>query len=231
MTVRINKPALNLREELTKAQGVVRYEQRQFWMDGLVENGTFDVDTSGWESYRIATLSNVSGELQIVNDPVNAGSSASQEITTVAGKTYVLTGTITYNSSTTGRIGVGSGSGSLGGSDSYDLAHLTDLTTGAFTASFTAKGSSTWVVLSPQTLNATIRFDNVSVFEVDENDNVIHSVPLGFKPVHVYEDGLLQREGENHDYTVVDTGFEYQIKPTVTPSATTETCVIAEREL
>lgn len=231
MTVRINKPALNLREELTKAQGVVRYEQRQLWMDGLVENGTFDNDTSGWESYRIATLSNVSGELQIVNDPVNAGSSASQEITTVAGKTYVLTGTITYNSSTTGRIGVGSGSGSLGGSDSYDLAHLTDLTTGDFTASFTAKGSSTWVVLSPQTLNATIRFDNIAVFEVDENDNVIHSVPLGFKPVHVYEDGLLQREGENHDYTVVDTGFEYQVKPTVAPSATTETCVIAEREL
>ena len=44
MTVRINKPALNLREELTKAQGVVRYEQRQFWMDGLVENETFDRD-------------------------------------------------------------------------------------------------------------------------------------------------------------------------------------------
>jgi hypothetical protein len=33
MTVRINKPALNLREELTKAQGVVRYEQRQFWFE------------------------------------------------------------------------------------------------------------------------------------------------------------------------------------------------------
>ena len=34
MTVKISKPALNLREELTKAQSVVPYSQQQFWMDG-----------------------------------------------------------------------------------------------------------------------------------------------------------------------------------------------------
>jgi len=34
MTVRINKPALNLREELTKAQSVVPYSQQQFWFEG-----------------------------------------------------------------------------------------------------------------------------------------------------------------------------------------------------
>ena len=43
MTVRINKPALNLREELTKAQGVVRYEQRQFWFEADGAETTFTI--------------------------------------------------------------------------------------------------------------------------------------------------------------------------------------------
>ena len=68
--------------------------------------------------------------------------------------------------------------------------------------------------------------DNLSVFEVDANDDVVHRMPKGWVPKDVYEDGLLQREGSAHDYEVVYDGFDYYVKPTVAPSATTQTCVI-----
>ena len=212
MTVRINKPALNLREELTKAQGVVRYEQRQFWMDGLVENGTFDNDLSGWAVTNPSgsTVQYVSGRLRIVTDGVGAG--AGQNVLTVGKKYFVI---FDYEA--------------VSGTLKLDSIISQLNTTQTYSAVFTASQANLTFYRSSGAAEGFI--DNVRVFEVDENDNVIHSVPLGFKPVHVYEDGLLQREGTNHDYTVVDTGFGYQVKPTVAPSATTETCVIAEREL
>lgn len=211
MTVRINKPALNLREELTKAQGVVRYEQRQFWMDGLVENGTFDNDISGWDSQLSAVLTYTGSALQVQSTGSNSG--ATQTFTGDLSKEYIIKATLVS----------GNGGVSIGGT-------FFSFTNGELSDTIPAGRSNNKIDLFPSS-NTTAVFDNVAVFEVDENDNVIHSVPLGFKPVHVYEDGLLQREGENHDYTVVDTGFGYQVKPTVAPSATTETCIIAEREL
>lgn len=229
MTVRINKPALNLREELTKAQGVVRYEQRQFWMDGLVENGTFDADTSGWTAQG-ATLSIVNGFLRVTN--VGGSNDYAYQIKNVltAGKKYKFYFTIGIDKTGASNVYIGQGTTSSGLFDDYYAA--TGLSPGDYSGTFTAQSETLSIYLgSYSTDGVHVDYDNVAVFEVDENNNVIHRVPLGFKPVHVYEDGLLQREGENHDYTVVDTGFEYQIKPTVTPSATTETCVIAEREL
>ena len=212
MTVRINKPALNVREELTKAQSLVRYEQRQFWMDGLVENGTFDSDLSGWSLTNPSgsTVEYVSGRLRIVTDGVGAG--AGQSIFTI-GKKYSIA--FDYEA--------------VLGSLKLDAIISQLNTTQTYSTIWTA--TQNYLVFYRASGGAEGFIDNVRVFEVDENDDVIHSVPLGFKPVHVYEDGLLQREGENYDYTVVDTGFEYQIKPTVAPSTTTETCVIAEREL
>ena len=138
----------------------------------LITNGTFDTDTTGWSAYRGATLNHVSGELEVVGSSSMAGSSASQQITTVAGSTYVLSGTITYNSGTQGRIGVGSDSGDLGAGTSTDLGHLTDLTTGDFSITFTAVDTGTWIVLSPQSLSDTIRFDNISVRLAEEDRSV-----------------------------------------------------------
>ena len=215
MTVRINKPALNLREELTKAQSVVPYVQQQFWMDGLVENGTFDT-ADGWT--------------------LGTGWSISGGVATATSATSLLdnTGYITKFPANKSLLVVFEITNYSGGSVRPIIAGGTAIA-GTYRA-----GNGTYSELITNTTNRYMRMqasgfsgaiDNVSVFEVDASDNVIHSVPLGFKPVHVYEDGLLQREGENYDYTVVDTGFEYQIKPTVAPSATTETCVIAEREL
>ena len=212
MTVRINKPALNLREELTKAQGVVRYEQRQFWMDGLVENGTFDTDLSGWAITNPSgsTVVYSSGRLRIVTDGVGAG--ATQKVFDI-GKRYYIS--FDYEA-VSGTLKLDSIIGVLNTTQTYSTIWTStqqDLT--FYRSSGAAEGY----------------IDNVRVFEVDENDNVIQSLPLGFKPLHVYEDGLIQREGDVHDYTVVKTGGAYAIKPAVQPTATTETCVIAEREL
>ena len=221
MTVRINKPALNLREELTKAQGVVRYAQRQFWAGNLVNNGTFDSDVSSWtlSSGGTSSFTFVSGQGVLARGDRPTGS-VYQAVDTVIGKTYQINVDKVSGFSIV-NVGVNSGSSSMyaGTNDGSSV-----------TATFVATTSKSYInINNNQPSSATV--DNISIIEVDENDDAIYSVPLGFKPVHVYEDGLLQREGENYDYTVVDTGFEYQIKPTVAPSATTETCVIAEREL
>lgn len=226
MTVRINKKALNLREELTKAQGVVRYEQRQFWMDGLVENGTFDSGTDGWVG-NSATLSVSNG--QLITTATSGYSGAYQVIPTKVGKKYIFSANSVSNSRTVYLEARDiSGLTLIAGSEGNAVSSPASLS-----LEFVAKSSFTRLIMLGRygTSGDVGVWDNVTAFEVDENNNVIHSVPLGFKPVHVYEDGLLQREGANHDYTVVDTGFGYQVKPTVAPSATTETCIIAEREL
>ena len=213
MTVKISKPALNLREELTKAQSVVPYSQQQFWMDGLVENGTFDSDT-GWTKYGDAVISNGVATL----DGATGTAGLYQDILTL-GKTYYYAFTI---SAITGTL-------QLINNDGLSLASYT--TTGTKTLSWTHGIANGNFLLRTNGGANTATLDNVAVFEVDENDNVIHSLPLGFKPLHVYEDGLIQREGDVHDYTVVKTGGAYAIKPTVQPTGATETCVIAEREL
>ena len=48
MTVYIEKPAVNLREELASLRNQGGYQEQQFYFDGLVTNGTFDTDTTGW---------------------------------------------------------------------------------------------------------------------------------------------------------------------------------------
>jgi len=225
MTVRINKPALNLREEITKAQSVVPYVQQQFWMDGLVENGTFDGDTTGWTATGSSVLTVDASRLKVTNGSSITGGASYRLTGLVAGKSYKI-----YRSLVIGNTPV---IFRVRDQDySSVLAYTTVSSTGDLSLSFTAISDAV-DIHSINTNNTQGDFhllDNVKVFETD-GTNVIHSVPLGFKPVHVYEDGLLQREGDNYDYTVVNSGAGYQIKPTVAPSATTETCVIAEREL
>lgn len=220
MTVRINKPALNLREELTKAQSVVPYVQQQFWMDGLVENGTFDTDTNWLET--TAGFWTISGGVATL--PYTGTYSALyQPLDIEVGKRYKITFEVSNISGSlkagfTSQIGM-----------QVVLGGISTNGTKTAIATFTTADSKGFGIARDNAGGGTI--DNVKVFEVDENDNVIHSLPLGWKPLHVYEDGLIQREGDVHDYTVVKTGGAYAIKPAVQPTATTETCVIAEREL
>ena len=218
MTVRINKPALNLREELTKAQSVVPYVQQQFWMDGLVENGTFDTP-DGW----ILDGFTISGGKLIKASGTGNSKEAVYPVDLQVGKKYIAKFDYTQVGSFAIRFGYGLVSSTL---TTISISN----TTGAKEISFTADDSYNYVGFQGHD-SYTGEIDNFRLFELDENDNVIHSLPLGFKPLHVYEDGLIQREGDVHDYTVVKTDGAYAIKPAVQPTGATETCVIAEREL
>ena len=103
--------------------------------------------------------------------------------------------------------------------------------TGSHSLTFTATATTLYVFLRPNGgSGSTADVDNISVFEVDANDDVVHRMPKGWVPKDVFEDGLLQREGAANDYTVVYDGFDYFVKPAVAPSATTTTCVIGVRK-
>ena len=207
MTVIVSKPAVNLREELASLRNQGGYQEQQFYFDGLVTNGTFDADTD-WTKGTGWTISG--GTL---NASTSGAASARQTLSLTAGASYVLSFDV-VNTSGNLVISVGT-SGSLYNSGA----------SGTYNITFTAPSSSADIAFD--TLNASIyTFDNVSVFEVDANDDVIHRMPKGWVPKDVYEDGLLQREGSAHDYEVVYDGFDYHVKPTVAPSATTQTCVI-----
>jgi hypothetical protein len=219
MTVYIEKPAVNLREELASLRNQGGYQEQQFYFDGLVTNGTFDADTNwtkgtGW-TIGSGVAQFTSGGTQYAN--------IYQTVSTVVGMSYILNYDLVSISASNCSIKVYSGTGIGGaviGSDNFVSSPVSG------NVSFTATASTTTIGLQANLSAQNIQFDNISVFEVDANDDVIHTMPKGWKPKDVFEDGLLQREGASHDYTVVYDGFDYFVKPAVAPSATTQTCVI-----
>jgi hypothetical protein len=208
MTVLASKPALNLRRELAK--GAAAYSEQKFYFDGLVTNGTFDSDLTGWTSLVNATWD--AGEINCANGGfIQAG-----VFTGV--KTVRLSWGQTVNSGTRSRVRLRS---ATGGTDVGPHNYYNG--TGPQSIEFsTADGLSIWFSVAS---GNDINFDNISVYETDGTD-VIHTMPKGWKPKDVFEDGLLQREGASHDYEVIFDGFDYVVKPTVAPTATTETAVI-----
>jgi len=209
MTVYIEKPAVNLREELASLRNQGGYQEQQFYFDGLVTNGTFDTDTD-WTKSEFS----ISGGVAVPNSSATTCTLSQDNLGMVNGGTYILE--FDVSGRTAGNIYPRAGSYS-------NLATL----------SSTANGTHTYTFVSSDDLIQLVTnvgfdgvIDNVSVFEVDANDDVIHTMPKGWKPKDVFEDGLLQREGAAHDYEVVYDGFDYIIKPTVAPSAITQTCVI-----
>jgi hypothetical protein len=219
MTVYIEKPAVNLREELASLRNQGVYQEQQFWFDGLVTNGTFDTNTSGWTGSG-ATLSVSSGALVITL--TGTYGQAYQAINTVAGKTYVATADLTAETAS-GGIYLGAGTTATG----TQLALSSNTVAGnQAVITFVATGTTTYINMNVNgSASQTATFDNVSVFETDGTD-VVHRMPKGWKPKDVFEDGLLQREGAAYDYEVVYDSFDYYVKPAVAPSATTQTCVI-----
>ena len=209
MTVRVNKPAVNLREELASLRNQGDYSEQQFYFDSLVTNGTFDADTdwtkgTGW-TISGGQLSHASGST----------TNTTQVISLVTGRRYRAAVEV---------ISISGGSGSIQFRNGGTTTATTIAATGTFEVFYTAEGNNQVAVVAGSGTVMTV--DNVSVFEVDANNDVIHTMPKGWKPKDVFEDGLLQREGAAHDYEVVYDGFDYKVKPTVAPSATTETCVI-----
>jgi len=220
MTVYIEKPAVNLREELASLRNQGGYQEQQFYFDSLVTNGTFDANLSGWTDGSTGTGStswNASGWANVYGvDSSNRGILWAV-VPTVVGKAYVCS--ISTASLTSGNsypiIGT-----SANGSQLATFGNFNSVQTQ--TKTFVATTTTTYVTLNSQ---GTMSFDNISVFETDGTD-VVHRLPKGWKPKDVFEDGLLQREGAANDYEVVYDGFDYFVKPTVAPSATTQTCVI-----
>ena len=216
MTVIVSKPAVNLREELASLRNQGGYQEQQFYFDGLVTNGTFDSDTdwtleNGW-SISGGVLSKAAGS--------GNGRTATQAVNFVAGRTYIAKFDYTDQGSD---IAFGYGTLSTSTGLSQNLTALSG--TGAKTISVTPLFSGGFLGFRGNDSNVG-QVDNLLVFEVDANDDVVHRMPKGWAPKDVYEDGLLQREGAAHDYEVVYDGFDYYVKPTVAPSATTQTCVI-----
>ena len=207
MTVYIEKPAVNLREELASLRNQGGYQEQQFYFDSLVTNGTFDTDTA-WTKGTGWTISGGSalhtGGFSNITPAVSVG--------LLAGKTYRAEIVVTakdagliyfYWDNTSSFYGISS--------------------TGTFYITFTAALNNSNISIGTGISNVSI--SQVSVFETDGTD-VVHRLPKGWKPKDVFEDGLLQREGAAHDYEVVYDGFDYFVKPVVAPSATTQTCVI-----
>ena len=213
MTVIVSKPAVNLREELASLRNQGGYQEQQFYFDGLVTNGTFDlIRWSGAKMVYWWCLAKAAGS--------GNGRTATQAVNFVAGRTYIAKFDYTDQGSD---IAFGYGTLSTSTGLSQNLTALSG--TGAKTISVTPLFSGGFLGFRGNDSNVG-QVDNLLVFEVDASDDVVHRMPKGWVPKDVYEDGLLQREGAAHDYEVVYDGFDYYVKPTVAPSATTQTCVI-----
>ena len=219
MTVNISKPALNLREELAalRNQGGA-YEESKFYLGDLVTNGTFDSDVSGWavqigHTGGAGVFDGGSLKLSGTTNPYNW----EQQITTVLGKTYAVTATMSRTSGIPVVAAVATGIGTIQSVSSTQDAIKT------YSFTFVATGNDL-ISLRAGSTSGDQLFDNISVYETDGTD-AIHSTPHGYSIKDVYIDGELAREGSAYDYTVHD-GY---IKPTIAPTATTETCLIGVR--
>jgi len=176
--------------------------------ENLVTNGTFDTDSfwtkgTGW-TISGGTASKTAG---------TGSSITSTSLSGTVGKTYTLTFDLTLSAGVLNATLGAAVTPVYNSSGSY-TAVLTSTTTG----SFNFYGSSDFVG----------SIDNVIVTE--GNHNIIQSIPYGYDVKDVYIDGDLAREGEAYDYEVQTDGINQWLKPTVEPTATTETVVIGVRK-
>ena len=215
MTVRTSKPAVNLREELASLRNQGGYQEQQFWFENAVTNGDFASNTSGWSVTAPATATWSAGAVNLARNSGSSVQNLFQTFTLEVGRTYKFFINITALSNTLSLHSTGGGA-LIGTASSTGVFSATKVWAASDTGLYVGCGGST---------TATATVDDILVFETDGTD-VIHTMPKGWKPKDVFEDGLLQREGAAHDYTIVYDGFDYYVKPAVAPSATTQTCVI-----
>ena len=191
MGITISKPPINLREELTELKAQQGYEERQFHFDNLVTNGTFDTDTD-WTKGTVGTVTIAGG---VVN-ATNVTTIVEQETSMISGRTYVATFDYTESSSQRFRI---EGNGNLSISQV-----ISGTGSGTLSLPFVANDPTFRLAAEAAVFTGTI--DNVSVYPSDGTD-VAFTMPKGWKPLHVYDDGVLQREGSAEDYEVTFDGF------------------------
>jgi len=145
------------------ASGVVTHADAS--NSGLIVNGKFDTDTSGWTAANGATLSIVSNKLRVTEDGTTSSPEARQVITTVIGKQYTLEFETTFYDQPF-RIFIGS----VASGGSSDYSGVTTSASGRFTATFTASSISTLLRFQVVTLAGGASyadFDNIAVFPSD----------------------------------------------------------------
>lgn len=184
---------------LDKSQGLTPGPQ-------LVTNGTFEVNTDGWSTVNGAVISAVGGKMQVLNNTA-ANGNAYQAITTVVGKTYLLTGQI---SDVTGGISprIMAGTGISAG----DLVSSQYSGSGTFNvrAVFVATGTTTWVnaIMNTTTSGVYASFDDISVQEIPGNHAT--QTTSGLRPIY-------QIDGTGRPYLLFDGVDDFLITPTITP--------------
>lgn len=130
---------------------------------GLIVNGKFDTDTSGWVSYETnGTIAVVSGRVRCTNVVANAG--IAQSFSTVIGKQYTVEGEL-YKGTTTVNTAIRIGT-SLTGNQLGVLVLSLD---GRFTLTFTATTTTTYfgARTDSATVGQYVEFDNIAVFPAD----------------------------------------------------------------
>lgn len=135
----------------------------------LVTNGTFDTDTTGWTSYYNSTLSVDTSRLLITNGSAGTSSGAAyQGFTTVVGKTYRLSITITEGTSNTSLIKVGSTIGGFEYATSSNAGNVT------YSVTFTPTTTTTFITVytGSYPIGETCYFDNISVKLADPDRSV-----------------------------------------------------------
>ena len=175
--------------------------------DNLVTNGTFDSD-GGWTKGTGWTISGGTA-----SKTAGTGSALTlANFTAVAGQTYTLSFDLTKTAGAfDGRVG-------LAPTGLLNAGHHNITLTATHAASFYFYGDASFVG----------SIDNVILTE--GSHPIIQSIPYGYDVKDVYIDGELAREGEAYDYQVQTDGINQWLKPTVEPTATTETVVIGVRK-
>lgn len=227
----LEKGALALRKAIEQIQSklaspafIEGLRDQEFWFDNLVENGTFDLSTTGWIALNGAAISVASGKLRVGSGASGYGTAAIQ-IKCEVGRTYLMR----WSPSTVGTLYA-----TRAGVDvdtlltsPHTAVSAAGAVTGEQTLEFTATATTHYVFLQVFTGTASVEmdFDNVSVFPTDGTE-IIHRMPTGWKPRRVFVDGNLQREGATHDYEIKQDPEGYYIVPAVAPGANTETCIL-----
>lgn len=134
---------------------------------GLIVNGKFDTDTSGWTGTN-ATLSVVANQLVVTGTAVSPTSQRADatQFSTIIGKKYILEYNLISN---TGTVDTSVGPVIIGGTfDTNGLTYIYDNTVGRKQYIITATATSITVRLQAGNLVGVIStFDNIAVFPAD----------------------------------------------------------------
>jgi hypothetical protein len=136
----------------------------------LVTNGDGS-STTGWSSVRGATLSVSGGNFVVSANTGSYGGSGSQGITTVVGETYTLSFQLISASGGNSYVAVRDNP-DVGGGSNFAVVAISGVSAGMYSATFTATGTTTYIVVVAQNPNGVTTVDNVSVRLAEEDRSV-----------------------------------------------------------